>query len=51
MKATGVEQVVQGFILNLMGEEAGVQKDGKGQGDAVAVGDSRSSRKIVRQKA
>mgnify|MGYP001857002746 CR=1 FL=1 len=51
MRATGLEQVVQGFILNFMVEEGGVQRDRNGQGDAVALGDPRPSRKVVRQKA
>ena len=39
MRATGVEQVVGGFVVNSVDEEGGVQRDGEGRGDAVALGD------------
>jgi len=51
MRATGVEQVFQGLIPNLMGEEGGVQRDGVGQGDDSVLRDPRSSIKAVRWKA
>ena len=51
MRATGVEQVVGGFLVNSVDEEGGEQRDGEGQGDAVALRDPRSSSKAVRQKA
>ena len=51
VRATAVERVVRGLIPNLMAEEGGVQRDGEGQGDAVALGDPRFSRKAVTQKA
>ena len=39
MRATGVEQVVGGFLVNSVDEEGGVQRDGEGRGDAVALVD------------
>ena len=51
MRASGADQVVRGYIWNLVDDESGVQRDGKGLRDAVALGDTRSSRTAVRQEA
>ena len=54
IRVAGVEQVVQGLIPTLMGDDGEVQRDGQGQGgagDAAVLGEPRFSIKVVRRKA